>query len=151
MRRKDKEIADRAGIEAVLSRARVLCLAMLDEPAPYVIPVSFGFENGTLYVHGAPRGAKIDLLAAHPRVGFTAWADETLVTGEAACDFGVRASSVVGTGTARVLSDHGEKLRGLNAIMRHHGVTDPVYRPEALARTAVIAITVDQMRGKRVG
>ena len=151
MRRHEKEITDPVQIASILDRARVLCLALHDEPAPYVIPVSFGVEGGTLYVHSAPRGAKIDLLASHPRLGFTAWADETLVTGESACDWGVRASSVAGIGTARVVTDPPEKLRGLDAIMRHYGAAGPVYRPDVLARTTVIAIAIDSMRAKRVG
>jgi nitroimidazol reductase NimA-like FMN-containing flavoprotein (pyridoxamine 5'-phosphate oxidase superfamily) len=58
---------------------------------------------------------------------------------------------VVGTGVARVVSDPAEKLRGLEAIMRHYGEGRPVYRPETLARTCVIAIAVQSMRGKRLG
>jgi nitroimidazol reductase NimA-like FMN-containing flavoprotein (pyridoxamine 5'-phosphate oxidase superfamily) len=141
MRRQEKEITDPGQIASILDRARVLCLALHDEPAPYAIPV----------VHSAPRGAKIDLLSSHPRVGFTAWADETLVTGETACDWGVRASSVAGIGTARVVTDPPEKLRGLDAIMRHYGAAGPVYRPDILARTTVIAIAIDSMRARRVG
>lgn len=154
MRRAEREVAGQAEVEAILERAPVLSLALRDEPAPYVIPVSFGYEQGTLYVHSAPRGAKIDLIARDPHVGFSAHApvaDDALVTEAAACDWGVRAASVVGTGVARVVSDPAEKLRGLDAIMRHYGENRPVYRPETLARTCLIAIAVRGMRGKRLG
>ena len=151
MRRQEREITDPAGIDDILARATVLCLSLRDEPAPYVIPVSFGHEPGTLFVHSAPRGAKIDLLRADGRVGFCAWVDETLVTGETACDCGVRAASVSGTGIARLVTDPREKLRGLDAIMRHYGQPAPVYKPEVLARTTLIAISIDTLRGKRIG
>ncbi|MCX7038328.1 MAG: pyridoxamine 5'-phosphate oxidase family protein, partial [Spirochaetes bacterium] len=90
MSRAEREIVGRAEMEAVLARADVLSLALCDEPAPYVIPVSFGYEEGTLYVHSAPRGAKIDLIARDPHVGFSAHADYALVRGDAACGCGVR-------------------------------------------------------------
>ena len=151
MRRAEREIVERAEVEAVLSRADVLSLALCDEPAPYVIPVSFGYEEGTLYVHSAPRGSKLDLIARDPHVGFSAHADYALVRGDAACDFAVRASSVVGTGIARVVTDEREKLRGLDAIMRHYGESRPVYRQETLARTCLVAIAVQSMRAKRFG
>ena len=151
MRRAEREIVERAEMEAVFSRADVLSLALCDEPAPYVIPVSFGYEEGTLYVHSAPRGSKLDLIARDPHVGFSAHADYALVRGDAACDFAVRASSVVGTGIARVVTDEREKLRGLNAIMRHYGESRPVYGQETLARTCLVAIAVQSMRAKRFG
>ena len=151
MRRPEREIAERAQVEAILDRAPMLSLALRDEPAPYVIPVSFGYEEGVLYVHSAPSGMKIDLIARDPHVGFSACADYALLTEAAACDWGARAASVVGTGVARVVSDPAEKLRGLDAIMRHYGESRPVYKPETLARTCLIAIAVRSMRGKRFG
>jgi hypothetical protein len=151
MRRAEREIAEQAEVEAILERAPVLTLALRDEPAPYVIPVSFGYEQGTLYVHSAPRGSKLELIARDPHVGFSAHADYALVRGDAACDCGVRASSVAGTGVARLVTDEREKLRGLDAIMRHYGEGRPAYRQETLARTCLIAIAVRTVRGKRLG
>lgn len=151
MRRSQREITDPAAIDDILRRATVLCLALRDEPAPYAIPVNFGWDGAALYVHSAPRGTKIDLLAADRRVGFCAWVDDGIVRGKAACDWGARGSSVSGTGTARIVTDPGEKLRGLDAIMGHYGEDRPVYGAEVLARTTVIAIRIEGMRAKRVG
>jgi uncharacterized protein len=151
MRRPDREIVDAAGIDDVLRRATVLCIALRDEPAPYVVPVNFGWEEGTLYVHGATTGTKMDLLARDGRVGFCAWVDDALVTGETACDWGAQGASVVGTGIARLVTEPSEKLRGLDAIMRHYGQDRPVYKPPVLARTALIAIAVESLAGKRLG
>ena len=151
MRRGRHEVTDPAGIDAILARATVLCLALHDQPAPYAIPVNFGCDGTTLYVHSAPRGTKIDLLGADARVGFCAWAGDAVVTGKTACDWGARGESVTGTGTARLVTDPAEKLRGLDAIMRHYGADRPVYKPGVLDRTTVIAIAVESLRGKRLG
>jgi nitroimidazol reductase NimA-like FMN-containing flavoprotein (pyridoxamine 5'-phosphate oxidase superfamily) len=77
------------------------------------------------------------------------------VAGSAACDWGVSAKSVAGTGTARIVTDPAERLRGLDAIMRHAGARPGprgfAYRPATLARTAVLAVRIDSMTARRVG
>jgi hypothetical protein len=59
MRRKEKEITDRAELEAVIAEAQVCRLAMCDGAHPYVVPLCFGYEAGTFYVHCAAEGQKL--------------------------------------------------------------------------------------------
>jgi nitroimidazol reductase NimA-like FMN-containing flavoprotein (pyridoxamine 5'-phosphate oxidase superfamily) len=170
MRRPDSEITLRAELDAVLRKARVLFLSLQDAPAPYVVPVCFGFEADTLYVHSALSGTKIDLIRADPAVGFSACTDMVLIPGAAACDFSLSAQSVAGTGRARILEEGAERAGGLDLIMRHYtqgGAADtPVervrpsgrartrvlsYRPGALSRTCVISISIETIRGRRLG
>jgi len=151
MRRAGREIVDRAALDEILRSAQILYLAMRDEPAPYVIPVCFGFEADTVYVHSALAGTKIDMIRSHPVVGFSACTDMTVVSGPSACDCTSAAMSVVGTGRARIVEDENERLRGLDAIMSHYGSGEPgrnTYRPGPLSRTCVIAIAIDTLRGK---
>jgi hypothetical protein len=164
MRQAEREITDPGSLERILHEAKVLFLALRDFPAPYVLPVCFGHDpanppgtaaRGTLYVHCAPTGAKIDLLRADPAVGFSACTDMTVRPGAAACDFSCRSESVVGTGRARVVETEEERIRGLDAIMRHYAegpaAAAPAYRPGSLSRTSVIAVDIDSLRGKRIG
>lgn len=155
MRRAEREITDTALLDTILVEARILFLGLHDEPAPYVLPVCFGHDTGTLYVHSAMAGTKIDLIAAHPIVGFSASTDLVVKPGTAACDYSSQARSVIGTGRARIVTDEAERVRGLDAIMRHYAsgpaAETPVYKPGPLARTCVIAIRIDSLRGKRTG
>ncbi len=154
MRRSEREITDRHALEEILHDADLLFLALRDEPAPYVFPVCFGSEGDTLYVHSALVGTKIDLLRAHPIVGFSASTMMTLTTGPTPCDFSAAARTVVGTGRARIVEDGQERLKGLDSIMRHYGpgaAAGHAYRPSSLARTCVIAIHVDTLHGKSTG
>jgi nitroimidazol reductase NimA-like FMN-containing flavoprotein (pyridoxamine 5'-phosphate oxidase superfamily) len=155
MRRAEREITEPALILEVLQRATVLFLAFHDSPAPYVVPVCFGHENGTLYVHSAVAGTKIELLRANPLLGFSASTDMVVVPGQSACDFSSRARSVVGTGRARIVESQEERGHGLDLIMRHYSTgpvsAAPVYRPDALARTCVLAISILSMSGKKTG
>ena len=115
----------------------------------------FGHEEGTLYVHSASRGAKIDLLRADARVGFTAVAGVQIVEGETACDFSVRSQSVVGSGIARILRDEAEKRHGLDLIMRHYAARVSAdgfaYKPSSLSQTSVIAVEIHDIMGRRLG
>jgi hypothetical protein len=151
MRRAEREIVGDAGIREILEAAPVLYLAIRDDPAPYVIPVCFGFEKGTIYFHSAVAGTKVDLLRADPRVGFSAHAGFEVKAGRAACDFAARALSVTGTGVARIVEEEKERIRGLDLIMRHYSSPAPSYSPSTLARTLVIAVDIRAIRGKRIG
>ena len=58
MKRKEKEIADRAAVEAVILSARVCRLGMACDNRPCVVPLCFGYENNTLYLHSARKGER---------------------------------------------------------------------------------------------
>ena len=155
MRRSEREVTDPALLVDILDHAAVLFLALPDEPAPYVLPLCFGYNEGTIYVHSAPSGTKIDMLRAHPRVGFSACSDMVVVPGADACGFTSRAESVVGTGLARFVESEEEKSRGLDAIMRHYASGPQTgtfaYRPGPFSRTCVVAIAIESLSGKRIG
>ncbi len=58
MRRDDREITDLLEIESILYHAIVCRIGLTDGNEPYVVPVSFGYEEGTIYFHSAPEGKK---------------------------------------------------------------------------------------------
>jgi uncharacterized protein len=156
MRRAEREITDAAELERVLEKAQLLFLALDDHPAPpYVVPVFFAHQGGVLYVHSAREGTKIELLGRNPLVGFSAAADFTVVRGKAPCDFSARGLSVAGTGKARFVEDPAECVLALDLIMRHYAGGSAAgslpYDAGALARTLVLAIRIDTLRGKRTG
>ncbi len=152
MRRAEKEITDTAAIGEIIERAEILHLAMLDEGAPYVIPLSFGWADGSLWFHCAPEGTKLECIRRDPRVGFSLECDVAPTGGPTACSRGVRGRSVVGRGRARIVTDEAERRRGLEAIVRHDGAADPVeIEAAAMARTCVVRIEVEELRGRRVG
>lgn len=155
MRRSEREVTSAEQISLIMARAGVLYLALHNDPAPYVVPVSFGFEPGRLYVHGAREGTRLSLMRARPDVGFCAVAEARVVEGALACDYTARAESVMGTGTARIVTDEAERIHGLDLIMTHAVKNAPPggfsYRPGSLERTCVMAIDITSITGKRIG
>lgn len=150
MRRQEREIADQSQIEEVIARAEVCHLALIDGDWPYIVPMSYGYRDGVLYLHSAPAGLKIELLRRNPQVCFEMEADVALLPGESACGFGMRYRSVVGRGVARLVLEREAKVAALDVIMAHYGATGPHdYDSAMLARTLVIAIEVVSMTGKQ--
>lgn len=67
MRKFDREIRDYNEILRLLDECQTIRLALHDEPYPYVVPLSYGWEerDGKLFVyfHCAKEGKKLDLIA----------------------------------------------------------------------------------------
>ncbi len=149
MRRKDREITATECMLAVLAEAQVCHLALSDGAQPYVLPLSFGYQDGALYVHSAPSGRKLEILAHNPRVSFAVESGVELVRKETACKFSMRYTSVIGFGRARLLDDPQEKQAGLDVIVRHYGAEPVAYGAEALEKLAVLRIEIEEMTCKQ--
>ena len=59
MRRKEKEITDIKSIEEIINKAKVCRLALSLDDTPYVVPVCFGYNGETIYIHSAKEGQNI--------------------------------------------------------------------------------------------
>jgi nitroimidazol reductase NimA-like FMN-containing flavoprotein (pyridoxamine 5'-phosphate oxidase superfamily) len=51
---------------ALLSACRIGRLGCIDDGEPYVVPINYVVEDGSIYSHSLP-GRKIDAMRAHPR------------------------------------------------------------------------------------
>jgi uncharacterized protein len=149
MRRNDREIKDRAEIETVLEEATVCRIGLADNGGPYIVPLSFGYEDGSVYLHSAHEGKKISLLKKDPRCCFEVDVCDKVTRGDKPCYWGMRYRSVIGYGRAVFLEDPGEKRHGLSCIMRHYGGGTPEFSESDLAPVTVIRIAVESMTGKK--
>lgn len=141
----------REEIEEIIRRAQVCRLALCERDHPYVVPLCFGYEAGSLYFHCAPRGRKLEILENNRNVCFEMDVDHELVPGEASCTWGFRYRSVVGFGKASCVRDPELKREALRIIMRHYSEGVFNVQEDALARTVVIQVAVDDMTGKSGG
>ncbi len=150
MRHAERLTRDPAVIGDILNRAVVCRLGLCDGGRPYVVPVSFGFDDGALYFHTAPDGRKIDIMRRNPRVCFEVDVDVKLVTHpRKACRWTFLYGSVIGEGSASELSGDDERRRGMNAVMRRYSGRDWEYPAPALAETAVWRVDVESLCAKR--
>jgi nitroimidazol reductase NimA-like FMN-containing flavoprotein (pyridoxamine 5'-phosphate oxidase superfamily) len=151
MRKKEKEIREKTAIEDVIRRAQVCHLGLCDNNTPYVVPVCFGYSDGTIYFHCSPEGRKIDLIRKNPLVCFQVEADVAIVRHEKACKWDVRYRSVIGTGKAFLVSDFEQKRQALGLIMHHYNGDATEMSHEATDRAAIVRIDIEEMSGKESG
>ena len=124
MRRKDREITDRAILSGMLDMAEILHIAVKNEPYPYVVPVNFGFEwledELVFYFHSAKTGMKLDLLRRDPRVSVNA-AEFVSYAGKTYQGHLHDYRSVTAFGTAAELTpDRGEFLHAHEKLLEHN-------------------------------
>jgi nitroimidazol reductase NimA-like FMN-containing flavoprotein (pyridoxamine 5'-phosphate oxidase superfamily) len=150
MRREDREISDRTEIDAILAEAMVCRIGLTDENGPYVVPVSFGYEDGSLYFHSAPAGKKLGMLKKQSRCCFEADICDHVIRNSNPCSWGMRYRSVIGFGRAAILEGPEEKRHGLNCIMRHYGGSGTYdFSEKDLMPVIVVRIAVESVTGKK--
>jgi nitroimidazol reductase NimA-like FMN-containing flavoprotein (pyridoxamine 5'-phosphate oxidase superfamily) len=150
MRRKDKEITDMVVIESILQEADVCRLAMVDGQVPYMVPMSFGYQNRILYFHSAPEGRKLNILKKNNLVCFEAESNVKVFRGENPCNWTMKYFSVIGSGRAEITEDLAEKELALNLIMeKYNGPGEYRYPVEALEKIVIIKVVVDEISGKK--
>jgi hypothetical protein len=151
MRRADKQISDTTELHRILDDALVLHLGLVDNGRPYVVPLNFGREGNTLYLHCASEGRKLRCLQAQPEVCIEVEKLIRVTKGETACGaWTSHYESVIGFGTARVVAADAGRERGLQAIMaKYSGRSDWSFKPETFAKTVVVRVDLEQLSGKR--
>jgi len=150
MRRNDREITDFAEIVDILRRADTMRLGLHNEPYPYIVPLSFGFEacegKITLYFHGAAEGLKHDLIQKTPFVCVESdILHKYMVVGR---NLTAEYESFIGFGKAERVSGD-EAVKGIGLLLAHCGYDGFEYDRDSLDVTWVYKIELDSFTGKR--
>ena len=152
MRRSDREVRDREAIEAFLSSTKTVRIAFSTDSAPYIVPLSFGYEwRGelpVLYFHSAHEGRKVSLMRADASVGFEI--DELLDVhgGSEGCSWTASYFSIIGSGRLEEVEDAEEKMKALHMILRHQSGRDFPIPESALGSVLVMKLSVLEMSAK---
>jgi len=121
MIRKDREITGLDGIVEIINKCKVMRIAIVDEDAPYIVPLNFGYRREgevlELFFHCANRGKKLDLLSRNSKVGFELDCGHQLVPDETACKNSFFYESVIGAGEVAFFDEASAKVAALNVIM----------------------------------
>ena len=117
MRRKDREITDRAEIDAIIRSAKVMHLALADNNVPFLVPVFYAYDGTALYFHSARVGTKIEIIKRNNNVCFEISVDHGVIESDMACDFEAKHRTVIGFGKATFVEDEVEKIKALNMIV----------------------------------
>ncbi|MCP4022064.1 MAG: pyridoxamine 5'-phosphate oxidase family protein [Desulfobacteraceae bacterium] len=149
MRRNEKEIKDIEDIEAVISKARVCRLGLVDGQRSYIVPLCFGYKDKCLFFHSATQGRKIDLIKKNPLVCFEFDHLVKINKAKDPCKWGMAYESVIGEGTACLVNDPSEKQKALGTIMSQYSDRPFDFTLENIESVAVIRVDIEKMAGKR--
>ena len=109
MRRGDRKIIDYLEIESIHHNAIVCRIGLAGGDEPSIVPLCFGYEDRTIYLHSAPAGKKIPNLKKIGRCCFEVNQCDNVVHGERPCAWGMCYRSVIGFGRASFIEDNEEK------------------------------------------
>lgn len=154
MRRKDREVTDRAGIEEIIGACKTCHIAMVDNGMPYVVPLSYGYdfaEDGTLtlYFHSAKEGRKLDIWKQNKQVCFEMCQEGEPVTADIPCNSGYYFSSVIGYGEIVFIEDAAEKCNALSRMFFHQSGREVVFVEKQAEAVCVYKIVSKEYTGKR--
>lgn len=153
MTRREQQVTDINEIIEILEKSKVVHIGMIDGDEPYVVPMNYGYTlvDGklTLYLHGARRGRKIDVLRENPKVFFEMCCDITPFEGEVACKYGITYASIMGRGVATLVDDVEEKKKALSTLMKTQVNKDFTFDDKLTTVVSIIRIDTLEFTAKK--
>lgn len=119
---------------------------------PYVLPMHFVYVDNKIYMHGLPKGKKIDNIKFNSNVCFEV--DEMLFLlyegVENPCDVNTEFNSIIVEGKASLVSDFDEKKMALSSIVTKFTphLVDKELPSKMINGTAVIKIDILECVGR---
>ena len=149
MRRK-KQVLSQKEVEDILHKGTSGVLALLgDNDYPYAVPISYVYDDGKIYFHGAKNGHKIDAIQRTAKASFCV-IDEDLVVPE---EYTTYFRSVIAFGRIRIVEDDSEKRAAIEKLAIKYAPEDTAAnRDYAISREwkplCMLEMTIDHVTGK---
>lgn len=121
-----------------------------DDGYPYAVPVSYAYEDGKIYFHGAAEGGhKLDSITRNSKVSFCVVEKDEIL----AADFNTLFLSAIAFGRARILDDDGEKQQALERILAKYSAdymeSGRDYIKASWNDVCAVEITVEHLTAKK--
>ena len=151
--RRELEVTDLNEIIKILDRSKIVHVAMVDEGRPYMVTMNYvyTFEEGKLklYLHGAHKGRKIDVMKANPDVFVEIECDIEPFSGDLPCQYGMAYASIMGEGKAVIVEDVQDKMEAMSILMKSQTGMDFSFNERLVSIVTVIRIDVDEFTAKK--
>jgi len=148
MRRKDRAMSEAEAI-SILETAQVGTLATVsEENIPYLVPMSFVYTQGAIYLHCAVEGKKLDNIRGNNNICFNVVEAVELLPAA----FSTKYKSVNVFGKIAVVEAQEEKRQSLIAIVKKYSPdfyeAGLQYIDNAIEKIKVLKIEVSRITGK---
>jgi|YNPMSStandDraft_1061717.scaffolds.fasta_scaffold05783_6 hypothetical protein len=146
-----KDITRKEEMLEIIKKCKYCHVGFVDDNKPYVLGFNFGYEDNTIYLHGAKEGRKIDIIKKNNNVCVMFDTDHEFFYRHehVACSYRMRYKSVMAIGKAYIVEDEQEKIKALNAIMKQYTDINFEYSKPSLANVGIICIKVEKMTGRK--
>ncbi len=146
-------MTDLGEIRKILDSCMVLHLGLVDEGMPYIVPMNYGYEMEedqlVLYVHGARKGYKMDVIRKNPICCFEMECNVQPFEGRLPCQYGTVYESVMGRGKVEILEDPEEKIHAMTVLMKTQTGKDFEFNEKLVSIVSVMRIPVSEFTAKR--
>ena len=133
MRRTEREIGSREEIDGIIRGSHVCRIAMAMDNMPYIVPVSFGYDGESIYIHTAKEGKKINYFKNNNNICFEFERNVKLLEDtDNACKWTFSYESVIGFGKIHELESVEQRGVGLNKIMSQYSGKEWVFGEDTI-------------------
>ena len=148
----EKARYDKQTVHAVLDSAIVASVGFVQDGQPVVVPMIFGRESETIYLHGARKARVIRLLEQTDRMCLNVTLVDGIVLARSAFNSSMNYRSATVFGTPRLIDDRDGKVHGMRVISEHTmpGRWDELRDPleKEIKMTGVIAVDIESASAK---
>lgn len=149
---REKAAYDAETVRGILDSGLFASVGFVQDGGPVVVPMIYGRDGETVYLHGARKARVIRLLEDTGQVCINVTHVDGLVIARSAFNSSMNYRSVTIFGTPSLVEDREQKLHGMRVISEHlmPGRWDELRNPleREIKMTGVIAVAVDAASAK---
>ena len=149
---REKGRYDRDTVHRILDAGLYASAAFVQEGEPVVVPMIYGRDGGTIYLHGARKARVIRLLEQTGRACINVTLVDGIVLARSAFNSSMNYRSVTVFGPARLVEDTDAKVHGMRVISEHlmPGRWDELRDSleKEIRMTGVIAVAIESASAK---
>jgi hypothetical protein len=149
---REKGRYDRESVHRILDAGLVAQVAFVEDGNPVVVPMIYGRDGETVYLHGARKARVIRMVEGSERICLNVTLLDGIVLARSAFNSSMNYRSVTVFGTPSLVEGSAEKLRAMKVISEHlmPGRWDELRAPHEneVDMTGVIAVKIDAASAK---
>jgi len=149
---REKATYDKQAVHDILDSALVASVSFVQDGQPVVIPMIYGREGETIYLHGARKARIIRLLEQTDRLCLNVTHVDGIVFARSAFNSSMNYRSATLFGVPRLIDDRNGKVHGMRVISEHTmpGRWDELRDPleKEIRMTGVIAVDIETASAK---
>lgn len=149
MRRKRQQLTEAECVELLRGNTSGVLAVFGDDGYPYAVPLSYVYDNGTLYFHCAKSGHKLDAIKACDKVSFCVIDQDLVVPREYTTYF----RSVITFGRAHIMTQEDEIRTAIDKLaIKYYPDDSKENRDSAIEQEykamCMVKLQIEHMSGK---